>query len=381
MVAMVSLNPELTKSMPPDSGGAAYTRSSSVYSPRADSPAPNSRHTPTASISSRRSVYGGVAGGDAVSESVSEVLNGDDEIPVGHHFTFIPPNPKRFYKRLVEYCLVADLELMFSPEVDDADEVPLTVLSPPHVELINECALRWRIGQSHRATCFLELIKQLYERGDVPMECIPEALQAVSKVQHDLEIDKWSIQDVSPILLSLRCSLLFFSIQSELLANVYGGLYNVFLASLYHSLDSLPNTKVSEIQPYLSVLDHIRESGLIGRFEDDVNNRLSELEEHVQDIAAQHYHDKMRQLQSAPGVNRALPLLLMTDELEKAAKQLDKRFSEPLVGCVVFLRVYLLRLLIVVKSDRPGFFGSSSAGPLIYHRLAEISQETPRIVY
>lgn len=327
MVAMVSLNPELTKSMPPDGGSAAYTRPGSSYSvARADSPAFNSRHTSAASISSLRSIYGSAAGGEGVPETVSEVLNGDDEILVGHHFTYIPPNPKRFYKRLVEYCLVIDLELMFSPEVDDTDEVPLTVLSSPHVELINECALRWRIGQPYRATCFLELIKQFYERGDVPMECIPEALQAISKVQHDLEIDKWPIQD------------------SELLANVYGGLYNVFLSSLYHSLDSLPNTKVSEIQPYFSVLDHIRESGLIGRFEADINNRLSDLEERVQDIAAQYYHDKAQQLQSAPGVNRALPLLLMTDELEKVAKQLDKRFPEPLVG-----RIDLVSLVVQVQ--------------------------------
>lgn len=212
MVAMVSLNPELTKSMPPDGGSAAYTRSSSSYSiSRAGSPAFNSRHTSGASISSLRSVYGSAAGGEGVPETVSEALNGDDEILVGHHFTYIPPNPKRFYKRLVEYCLTVDLELMFSPEVDDTDEVPLTVLSPPHVELINECALRWRIGQSYRATCFLELIKQFYERGDVPMECIPEALQTVGKVQHDLEIDKWSIQDVSAVHLDVRSSSFFSS--------------------------------------------------------------------------------------------------------------------------------------------------------------------------
>lgn len=94
------------------------------------------------------------------------------------------------------------------------------------------------------------------------------------------------------------------------------------------------------------MLDHIRESGLIGRFEADINNRLSDLEERVQDIAAQYYHDKTQQLQSAPGVNRALPLLLMTDELEKVAKQLDKRFPEPLVGCVILLGLLHLWPLI-----------------------------------
>ena len=32
------------------------------------------------------------------------------------------------------------------------------------------------------------------------------------------------------------------------------------------------------------------------------------------------------------GVNRTLPLLFLTDEIEKAAKLLDKRFPDPLLG-------------------------------------------------
>lgn len=193
---MMSSNPELAKSIPADGGGSpasASPRPGSVYSVTSGTA---NRHTGTTSIGSRRSIFGGAQGGDGVPDAVEEEVDGDEEIRVGHNFTFIPPNPKRFYRRLVEYCLNADLETMFGPEVDDADEVPLTILSPPHTNLINECALRWRIGQPYRATCFLDLIKEFYERGNVPMECIPEALQAVSKVLHDLEVDKWPSQDV-----------------------------------------------------------------------------------------------------------------------------------------------------------------------------------------
>lgn len=129
--------------------------------------------------------------------------------------------------------------------------------------------------------------------------------------------------------------------QAELLANVYGSLYNIFLSSLYHSMETIPNTKVSEVQPYLNVLDHVRESGLITRFEADISARLSDLEDRVRALSEEFYHTKIQQLQAAPGVNRALPLLLMTDELEKAAKQLDKRFPEPLVGYVGFPAPFL----------------------------------------
>lgn len=128
--------------------------------------------------------------------AVGEELDGDDDIPIGHHFTFIPPNPRKYYKRLLEYCITADLEAMLSPAVGDDDEVPLGILSSAHVELINECALRWRIGQPYRAACFLDIVKQFYERGEVPIVCIPEALQNVAKVASEMEFEKWPSQDV-----------------------------------------------------------------------------------------------------------------------------------------------------------------------------------------
>jgi hypothetical protein len=188
MVIMVQLNPSLAKSTPsevvPSLNTSNTTRPGSLYS-QTDIPAAMRN----SSISSRRSLF---AGGLDDMDDIAE----DDELPVGHHFTFIPPSPKKFYKRLVEYCLIADLEIMMSPEVDDNDEVSLGILSAPHIELINECALRWRIGHPYRAACFLDLVKQFYERNDVPLECVPEALHSVAKVIEETELELWPIQDV-----------------------------------------------------------------------------------------------------------------------------------------------------------------------------------------
>jgi hypothetical protein len=196
MVVMVKLSPELAKSMPSDAyapsspviGGNGTGRPGSVYSVTGGR---NLR----GSLSNRKSLVGGGANTDVVAEDV----DADDEVPVGHHFTFIPPNPRKYYKRLLEYCLSADLEAMLSDEVNDDDEVSLGILTPPHIELINECALRWRIGQPYRAACFLDLVKQFYERNDVPLECIPEALQTIHRVMADLDLGKWPTADVRPI--------------------------------------------------------------------------------------------------------------------------------------------------------------------------------------
>ncbi|KAJ7756230.1 hypothetical protein B0H16DRAFT_1539076 [Mycena metata] len=346
MVAMVQFNPELAKSTPAEnavSSSAYGGRPASTYS---------AYEVPTrhASVGSRRSFYASAgldANGDALQDEVAE----DDEVPVGHHFTYIPPNPKKFYKRLLEHCLLTDLEIMLSPEVDDNDEVSLGILSAPHLDLLNEVALRWRIGHSYRAVCFLDLVKQFYERQDIPLECIPEALQHVSKVMTDMDLENWPAQD------------------SEYLSSVYGGLFNTFLSSLYHAMDSIPNLKPAEIEPFLSVLEHVRDSGLLERFgfDVDINARLADVEAQVRQVALRWYTQKLQELQSAPGVNRALPLLFMTDELEKTAKQLDKRFPEPILGRLdlvsLVVEVHIPQLIRDIQGSQKRLFESSMNGP------------------
>jgi hypothetical protein len=106
------------------------------------------------------------------------------------------------------------------------------------------------------------------------------------------------------------------------------------LSSLYHGLDALPNLKSSDVAPYLSILEHVRDSGLLERFDLDVGARFSEILDKVRELSRRVYEEKMHGLTSQPGVNSALPFLLMTDEIEKSAKLLDKRFPEPLLGYV-----------------------------------------------
>ncbi|KAI0632969.1 hypothetical protein C8Q77DRAFT_858545 [Trametes polyzona] len=352
MVVMVQFNPELAKSTPSEAlpQTANGARPGSVYSSysssRPDSFYASSSTQRHASISSRHSV---ADLGPSDPEGVPGALEGDDEIQVGFHFTFIPPNPRKYYKRLLEYCITADLEAMLSPAVGDDDEVSLGILSPAHIELINECALRWRIGQPYRVACFLDIVRQFYERNEVPLECVPEALANITRVTSEIELEKWPIQDV------------------DYLAQIYGGLFSTFLSQLYHSLDGIPHLKPSDVAPYLSVLETVRESGLLERYDVDVSARLNDIQNQVRDVSARYYGQKMQELMAAPGVNRALPLLLMTDEIEKNAKLLDKRFPEPILGHLdivsLMLEVQIPHFLMDLDDSKKRLFEDSMNGP------------------
>ncbi|KAH8831052.1 hypothetical protein DL96DRAFT_806757 [Flagelloscypha sp. PMI_526] len=337
IVAMVQLNPALAKSAPAE----VLPRPGSLYEP-------SHGHRPSASrsgsISSRRSYYENGNG-----SSLANELDQDDDISVGHNFTFIPPNPKKYYRKLLEYCLVTDLEMMMSEEVDDSDEVSLGILTAQHIELINECALRWRIGQPYRVTCFLDLVKSFYERQEVPFECIPEALQNVQKVSSDIELHTWPLAD------------------SDYLSTIYSGVFNIFLSALYHAMEAIPTVKSSEVDPFLFILEHVRDSGLLDRFNVDISARLRDVEKRAQAMAGHWYDLKLKELSSQPGVNRALPMLFMTDELEKHAKGLDKRFPEPLLGQIdlvsLAVGVWVPKFVAGLQEQQKRLFEASMNGP------------------
>jgi hypothetical protein len=99
-------------------------------------------------------------------------------------------------------------------------------------------------------------------------------------------------------------------------------------------MDSLPGLKPSDVQAFLSILQTVNDSGLLLRFDIDIEARKQDVQDRIRQVSAQRFEALLKEKQSVPGVNKALPLLLMTDEIEKHAKALDKKFPEPLLGSV-----------------------------------------------
>jgi len=183
---MVQYNPELAKSSLSDGGqSATAARPGSLYSATS-----RPRHLETTSIGGQSSL--------TFSSDLDGLIGSDDEgsSSSGYQFTYIPPNPRKYYKKLIEKCVEHDLRAMHTLPEDQ--EVSLGILSPGHLDVINECALRWRIMQSYRVSCFLDVIKYKYEREEVPLECVPEAMTLVEKALQEPDIDKWHNQDVRP---------------------------------------------------------------------------------------------------------------------------------------------------------------------------------------
>lgn len=144
-------------------------------------------------------------------------------------------------------------------------------------------------------------------------------------------------------------------------------MFDIFISSVYHALEAVPALKPSELAPFLTILEILLESGLIERFDIDLSSRADMLRDRVRDAAEQAYLGKSKQLFSTADDNRAEPLLLMTDTIEKNAKLLDKRFPAPLLGHVdivsLVVEVQVPMYLADLEANRKKLYDGSMKEP------------------
>ena len=110
-------------------------------------------------------------------------------------FTYIPRDPAKVYVEVLQRCLDLDLEIL--QRLPDDQEVSLGILSLRHQRLLNDCATRWRLPDSFRASTFLSMVVDRFWKGLVPAECVVEAKALVATVTMEEPVQAWAIPDVS----------------------------------------------------------------------------------------------------------------------------------------------------------------------------------------
>ena len=301
MMQMCKANPELlrTSSSDPTTSTAMST------------PAP----TAPTDVSSAAEEDGEAPDAEAVAKSV----DAEEEATFGS-FTYIPPDPKAYYRRTLELCIDYDLEqIRYQPE---EEEVSLSILSKLHVELLNECALRWRVMTPYRVVCNLDVIKYKYDRGEVPLDCISEALSSTDRLLTDTRIEVWTRAD------------------RALLCSAFTALFDSFMRFIHEAFQDIHNIEADEIQPYIALVQDLHASGLVKQ-DGDADGESVELDRYAEDLkdririmAIHEYTAKTTDLFSARIDNEVVPLVELLDWIEKGAKRIDKRYSEPVFGSI-----------------------------------------------
>ncbi|ORY22446.1 hypothetical protein BCR39DRAFT_473965 [Naematelia encephala] len=244
-------------------------------------------------------------------------------------FTYVPPDPRATYRGLVNRCLDWDLEILKTlPE--DVD-VSLGVLSPEHVALLGECAIRWRLPPSFRAWVFLDAIVDRCEKGDVPVACVHEASAMVGKVQIDMPMVSWAKSDREGLDAALlrRDICLLAAVDSAL---AYG-------ANGYHSPDFL-----EAVSDWLA-LD----------YRDTSHSTLSQLNtsivERIRIQAYKSYIEEAGERLEREGSKTRAFAMDMAVWVEKEVKKLNKRFGDPITDKVDVVSTVVQQMLSIWFRD------------------------------
>ncbi|SJX66223.1 uncharacterized protein SRS1_10892 [Sporisorium reilianum f. sp. reilianum] len=310
MMEMCQNNPELLKSTSSDVPGLSSTRPSTTR-PDSYSGSGAASSTPSTENASE------TATPDAEFAGLS-IDSADDDAFAS--FVYIPPDPRAYYHRALEICIDYDLEMIkHQPE---EEEVSLSILSKSHVELLAECAQRWRLAAPFLGVSNLEVIKTKYDNGEVPFDCVSESLGSVTRILSEVDFAYW--------------------MQSEQakLVKLYTSLFESFLRYLYETFQDIHNVETEEVQPYLVMIQDLHATGFVRsdrRLEAEavaLESHVEELKDAVRIMAIHEYTAKTTELFSQVVVNEVVPLVQLLDWLEKGAKRLDKRYPEPLLGSV-----------------------------------------------
>lgn len=162
----------------------------------------------------------------------------DDGAPVR-----IPPCPPACYRLVLEQCVDKDLDTIRSKSADE--HVPLGVLSAAHTALLDVCAARWRVSRGAAVAAHMHVMRSRYDRGEVPLECVGNALASVTRLVRSDPPSEWLRSDVA------------------LLSSTLSALTDSLLRTLYPMCERIMNTDPATVVPLFAMVHSVKRSGLV----------------------------------------------------------------------------------------------------------------------
>ena len=256
MLAILQVNPLLAKSAP--GGGAPHSKSASKGSILSDSGySDGSRKFSDHSENGSSYVLD-----QPVDMSSLHLEGGNSDVPedAENPFTYIPSDPRAFYRFVLMQALTYDLREQAQHQSEDAS--PTNFLSKQSIELLNECCVRWRIPPFSRVVLFLDVIKEKYVDQEIDLDALDAALNFVKEPHPEPKKSSTSHAFMPALFDRSRWTIADFATNRQILSD----LYRALLRDLYDLLMRCYETKQPPIGPIMYVLEnHILEDALFSK--------------------------------------------------------------------------------------------------------------------
>ncbi|KAH9821214.1 hypothetical protein DFH28DRAFT_1079274 [Melampsora americana] len=236
-------------------------------------------------------------------------------------FTYIPSNPISYYIKLMDQCLDYDLKSM--SELDENEEVSLKILTPSHLELLEQCGFRWRLMSPFQIL-----------RKEIPIiECVIEALNDVIKLLEEVPLERWAVRDKGMIIKTMS------SLFDTLLRRVY--------EAAQSTVDGKPTDDLPNILDTLMLVYESEPFQMIS----DLEQRFLEFTEAVTQLYDRLYTIKSNELFARERPNDIVPFLELISWLNSSSNRLNKRFKLPILDRIDLVQIFLGRLCQLLVED------------------------------
>ena len=174
-----------------------------------------------------------------------QYLDGDDI------FTFIPPDPRGYYRFILAQALKADL--------NDEDTVPsepengtarVKLLSKQSTDLLNEICLRWRLPLVSRMLLFLDVVRESFVDNEITLDTLDAAFNFTK--EPFLDKTKGSAQMTSTLRDRNKWPLVDIALNQQILTTLHMALLRDLFDILQHCYESNPPSA----GPIVYVLEH-----------------------------------------------------------------------------------------------------------------------------
>lgn len=216
--------------------------------------------------------------------------NGHDDTDAP--YTFIPPEPRAFYRAVLKQALEYDLkDPDLQPTEPMSETQSLKLFSKQSAELLNEIALRWRIPQFSRITLFMDVICEKYENQEIDLDTLDAAFTYVKALPLDAKKGgRTSIIHQSSLLDRSKWTVADYALNQKILAT----LHDALLRDLFELMLLIYDKKPPPLGPVMYILtNHIYEDPICPKTPEDLDEFSNQLKEALRHRAADIYREML----------------------------------------------------------------------------------------
>ncbi|KAF3907511.1 hypothetical protein AA313_de0201247 [Arthrobotrys entomopaga] len=225
-------------------------------------------------------------------------------------FTFMPPNPREYFRILLKMCFDNHAG---PPAESESDELFPPVLSYEELSLIEACAIRWRIPTFSKSVLTLSLVREMYAENRADLDTLDKAFE-YHKAAVTVPWEDWTIPDQT--------------LQRKNLSSFYDNI----LRELYHAVMLCFELKPPSLEEYMYILtNHLYPDPLFSAGK-DLDTFIGSVKDGLKVRAEEVYSGFTKDIPEDRNDWDMYHIVELGKKLIGLIKRLSKKFPEPILG-------------------------------------------------